>query len=165
MVGFISLQDLNDRRFCSFVPLQDFKDGQLLFLKKILVTAGFVLLRGFNDGWFCSFTRSQWQLVFSISRFCSVMRFQWRSDLFGLWDFNDVCFIRSWDFSDGWFRSVTRCQRRFVLPVYEILMTVGFVLLIMWFWSIMWSWWYFCFFHYKISKTASDGRFTRPQWW
>jgi len=59
MVGFISLRDLNNGRFCSFVPLQDFRDGRLLFLTKILVTAGFVLLRDFNDGWFCSFTRSQ----------------------------------------------------------------------------------------------------------
>jgi len=89
MVSFISLQDLNNRRFCSFVPLQDFKDGRLLFLKKFLVTAGFVLLRDFNDG-----------------RFCSVNN---------------------------------------VILIYHVILVIAL------------------FFHYKISKTVSDGRFTRPQ--
>jgi len=50
MVVCFSLQDLNDGRFCSFVPLQDFKD--VLFLYEISMMVDFGPLLDLNDNHF-----------------------------------------------------------------------------------------------------------------
>jgi len=94
-VGFVRLWDLSDGRFCSFVHLQDFKDGRLG--NEISKTVSFVLLWVFYDGRFCScvplwlfkdglFFPGSLMMVkiygkklrnFNDGRFCSVMRSQW----------------------------------------------------------------------------------------
>jgi len=57
MVSFVRLWDLNDGRFCSFIPLEISKmvGWVMRFQWRSL------LLREFSDGWFYFFTRSLWQ--------------------------------------------------------------------------------------------------------
>jgi len=123
-VGFVSLRDFSDCRFCFFVFLWDFKDSR-----------------------FCFVTRSQWRsvlLLYEISMtvgfHCHVLffyeilmtfgfdqRFQWWSVLFcykismtvgfiRLWDFNNsrismmVGFVQLRDLNDGQFNSIMRFQ-------------------------------------------------------
>jgi len=98
MAGFISLRDLNDSRFCSFVRLRDY--SLVLFCYEISMmvfffryefskTVGFAGSCDFNDGWFYLVMRSRWSFLF-------------------------LC-------------SFTRFQRQLVLFCYEISMMVGFV--------------------------------------
>jgi len=70
IVGFVRLWDLNDSRFCSILPVGDFKDSRFFPLQyfedsrlgnEISKAVSFVLLWDFNDGWFCSVMRSQWR--------------------------------------------------------------------------------------------------------
>jgi len=96
----------------SFVPLQDFNDGQFSLSVSFIRIQDFndvccIQLSDFGDNQFCSVTRSQLRSVFSASRICSVMKFQRRSVLF-------LC-------------SFTRFQRQSVLIRYEISMVVGFL--------------------------------------
>jgi len=123
MVNYFQLQDLND--IC-LIWLRDFKDSLFFCHYEISMKIGLVSLWDFNDGRFCSVTRSQWRLVFSVSWFCSVTRFQRWSGLIGyeismtdsfipLQAFNDICFIRLRDFKDSGVFFVTRSQWRLVL--------------------------------------------------
>jgi len=99
--SFVLLRDFNDGWFCSGTRFQwqlvlfGLRDlvTSVLYGYEISVTAGFVRLRNLNDGHLFSFVRfrwqsvllgyeSQWRLVFSVSRFCSVMILQRRSVLF-----------------------------------------------------------------------------------
>jgi len=83
-------QDLRVSWYCSFISFQRWLG---LFGYEISMTVCFIQLQAFNnigfiwlydfkDSWFCFIMRSQWRLVFSVSRFCSVVRFQRWSGLF-----------------------------------------------------------------------------------
>jgi len=185
----------------SFVPLRKLQWWLILFVYANLKTVSFQWLSVFFcyeisktvlfHGGLCSITRFQWWPVlfgYEISLmvgFVSLFFYEilktdgfvplrdFNGSFIHLRDFNEACFIWSWDFCDSRFCSVTRSQWLSVLFLYEISMTVGFHCQ-----SVLFSYEIsiqLVLFHYEISMTVgfirlrdfNDGRFclvVRSQW-
>jgi len=113
-VGLVLLRDFYDGRFCSVTRFQwrsvlfgydtsmtvGFQCQMGFIHYKISMTVSFIQIWHLNDGRFYSFVLLR---DFKESRFCSVTRFLWWSDLFCYEISMMNGFIRLWDLNDGRF--------------------------------------------------------------